>query len=86
MNLSDSQYHSTVHPFTNIYIIYIKPFIFQQHLSDSVTKQHCQTPVTVTSSDNQPADSLSHVDFWACLKSIMSNATPPIQLHCCWLI
>lgn len=80
-----TQYHSTVHLFTNIYIIYIQPFIFQQHLTDSVTKQQCQTPVTVTSSDNQPADSLSHVDFCA-LKSIMSNTTPSIQLHCCWLI
>lgn len=80
-----TQYHSTVHLFTNIYIIYIQPFIFQQHLTDSVTKQQCQTPVTVTSSDHQPADSLSHVDLCA-LKSIMSNTTPSIQLHCCWLI
>lgn len=43
-------------------------------------------PVTVTGSDNQPADSLSHVDCWPCLKSIMSNITPSIRLHCRWLI
>lgn len=43
-------------------------------------------PVTVTSSDNQPADSPPHVGLWPCLKSIVSDITPPVQLHCLWLI
>lgn len=43
------------------------------------------SPCDSDSSDNQAADSPPHVGWWPCLKSIMSNITPPVQLHCCWL-
>lgn len=85
MNLSDRQYHGTMHLFRNIYAAYLQPSFFQQQLTDSVTKQQYVTPARETSGDNQPAESPCCRHLCAGLKNIMNN-TPSIRLHCCQLI
>lgn len=85
LDLSDRQYHGTMHLFRNIYTAYLQPSFFQQHLTDSVTKQQYVTPARETSGDNQPAEILCCRHLCAGLKNIMSNTTS-IQLQCCQLI